>query len=166
LELETRRLVLKPWRSSDGEAFHTIWGDPEVVFWGPTEDLAASKALLGEICKGCAAMPQGCGWFAVSPRGKAIVGNILLKHSESMPGDLEIGWHFNKASQGHGYATEAAKAVLTHGFAHLDVARIIALIMPTNAPSQRVANRLGMAVVGQTIHAGEPHDVWSIGPAN
>ena len=165
MHIETLRLVLKPWRSGDEDAFHAIWGDPEVIFWGPTGDLAASKVLLSEIREGCATMPQGCWWFAVSLRGEAIVGNILLKPSESMPGDLEIGWHFSKASQGHGYATEAAQAVLTHGFEQRDVPRIIALIMATNGPSQRVATRLGMTVVGQTVHASELHDVWSIGPA-
>ncbi len=36
--LETARLVLRPWALDDVDAFHTIWGDPRVIWWGAAED--------------------------------------------------------------------------------------------------------------------------------
>ena len=162
MHLETPRLVLRPWRVGDADAFHAIWGDPEVIFWGATRDLTASRSLLDGLRERSSAMPDACGWLSVAPHGGPIVGNVLLQPAKSLPDDLEIGWHIAKASQGRGYATEAAQAVLSLGFERFDHPRIIALIMPTNAPSQRVATRLGMTSGERVMHAEEPHDIWSI----
>lgn len=75
---------------------------------------------------------------------------------------LELGYHFAAHAWGHGYATEAARACLSLGFVQTSAAEIIALIRPENAPSQRVAQRLGMHVHGAVLHAGLVHDVWHL----
>ena len=161
MTLETPRLNLTLWRPGDGAEFHRIWGDPRVIFWGAAQDLAASEAVLARVIDRCADAPEPCGWYALRTQGGGLVGNALLQPTPSLPGDLEIGWHLAAAHQGHGYATEAARALLDHAFARLDIPRVVALIMPSNAPSARVAERLGMRRGERIIHAGEPHDVWS-----
>ena len=110
----------------------------------------------------CARLPAGYGWYAVMRPDQQIIGNVLLQHLSSMPGETEIGWHFSRASQGQGFATEAATALLLHGFSRLSADRIIALIMPTNHASRRLAQRLGMQVRDHIEHAGSPHEVWTI----
>jgi len=45
---------------------------------------------------------------------------------------------------GKGYATEAAKAALRHGFETLKLDRIIALAKPENVASRRVIEKIGM----------------------
>lgn len=55
---------------------------------------------------------------------------------------LEFGWRLVPEARGHGYATEAGRALLEiaaesfHG-------EVLAMIDPTNAPSQNVAAKLG-----------------------
>lgn len=80
------------------------------------------------------------------------VGSILLK---SIPasgtgepsGDIEIGWHLHPDQWGHGYATEAASAVLAAGFSSgLD--RVVAVTRTANTASQAVCARLGMTHLG------------------
>ena len=58
---------------------------------------------------------------------------------------IEIGWRLARAAWGGGYATEAARALLTHGFEELGLTEIIAFTADTNLRSQAVMERLGMA---------------------
>jgi len=63
--------------------------------------------------------------------------------------DLEIGWHLHPDAWGHGYATEAAAAVLDDAFSR-GLARVIAVTDPDNRASQAVCRRLGMRHFGRT----------------
>lgn len=59
--------------------------------------------------------------------------------------DIEVGYHICAALQGLGYATEAAAASRDHARDVLGVKRLIAIINPENVPSQRVAEKIGLA---------------------
>jgi RimJ/RimL family protein N-acetyltransferase len=64
--------------------------------------------------------------------------------------DVEVGWHLARAHWGHGYATEAARALINHGFHTLNLDTINAVVNPANAASIRVTQRLGMTPLGRT----------------
>ena len=57
-------------------------------------------------------------------------------------------WHLHPKHWGHGYATEAAAAVLRRAYA-AGVAEVVALIHPENERSKQVAMRLGMEYQGR-----------------
>lgn len=73
----------------------------------------------------------------------------------------EIGWALARAQWGNGYATEAARAVRDWARAERGFDRLISLIAPDNAASQRVAQRLG-AVPTETVDLFDTHEavVW------
>jgi len=87
----------------------------------------------------------------------APVGTILLQHvpasgpdeSYVASGDTEIGWHFHPDAWGRGWATEAAAAVLAHGFAR-GLERVVAVTHRDNTASQAVCRRIGMTYRGTT----------------
>ena len=56
---------------------------------------------------------------------------------------MEIGWHLHPDAWGHGYAAEAASAVLRHGF-EAGLEEINAVTHLTNDRSQAVCRRIGM----------------------
>lgn len=60
------------------------------------------------------------------------------------PSTYEIGWVVAPAHQGRGYATEAALALLAHGFGTVGVHRIVATCQPQNTASVRVIQKLGL----------------------
>ncbi|MCC7139741.1 MAG: GNAT family N-acetyltransferase [Planctomycetes bacterium] len=162
--MRTARLDLRPWSDEDAPAFHRIWGDPRVVFWGPAADVAASLAMIQRTRARCAGRPAPVGWHALVERTTGeLVGNVVLQPAPFAPGDLELGWHLRHDRWGHGYATEAAAAVAAQAFATLGVGHLVCAILPSNARSQAVARRLGFAVTAHDVpHGGLPHDVWTL----
>lgn len=73
----------------------------------------------------------------------------------------ELGWALTYEAWGHGYATEAARAVRDWVRAERGVTRLISVIAPANVASQRVAQRLG-AVPVETVQLYDTGDavVW------
>lgn len=63
--------------------------------------------------------------------------------------ERELGYTFDSAFWGHGYATEAAQCVFAYAREVLRVGRVISVIHPENAPSMRVAERCGVRRAGQ-----------------
>ena len=162
--MRTARLQLRPWCDDDAAAFHRIWGDPEVVFWGPAKDVSESRAMLVRARERCAGQPAPVGWHAVlEVESGEVVGNVVLQPAPFAPGDLEIGWHLRRDRWGRGYATEAARALMERALESPTVPRLVCVILPTNARSQRVARRLGFVVVAHDVpHGGLPHDMWAL----
>jgi ribosomal-protein-alanine N-acetyltransferase len=62
--------------------------------------------------------------------------------------ETEISYLLDRRHWGRGFASEAAAAVLAHGFGALGIGRIVAVIDPRNLASRRVAERIGMAYEG------------------
>ena len=63
----------------------------------------------------------------------------------------EIGFIFHPDHQGHGYATEAARALIAHAFEHYDLHRVSGRLEPRNGASARVLEKLGMRREGLLI---------------
>jgi len=57
---------------------------------------------------------------------------------------VEVGWRLAADQWGHGYATEAARAALAHGFDSLGLEEIVSFTSSVNVRSWRVMERLGM----------------------
>jgi RimJ/RimL family protein N-acetyltransferase len=83
---------------------------------------------------------------------------MFVSLTERLP---ELGWDLRSDHWGHGYATEAARGVLTHA-ADVGLERVFSLITPGNVRSQAVARRLGMSVERQVVWAERTHDLWAL----
>ncbi|MBV8195277.1 MAG: GNAT family N-acetyltransferase, partial [Candidatus Dormibacteraeota bacterium] len=70
------------------------------------------------------------------------IGRVGLWFPEGWP-DYEVRWVIDRAVWGHGYAVEAARPALHHAFHTLGLRHVLSLIMPDNARSIRVAEKLG-----------------------
>ncbi len=93
---------------------------------------------------------RGYGLWAVEDRAThQLIGRIGHWNPEGWPG-FELGWMLDRCYWGRGFATEGAMAALHYAFSVLDVPRVISLIHPDNAPSIRVAEKLGQKLEGDT----------------
>lgn len=75
---------------------------------------------------------------------------------------LEVGYHTSPELQGHGYASEAARACIDFAIGATGESHIVAIINPANAPSRRVAEKLGMRVEQETEAHGRPVIVYGL----
>ena len=76
--------------------------------------------------------------------------------------EIEIGYRLDPDYWSGGLATEAARAVRDHAFRDLKLQRVISLIHPENAPSRRVAEKIGMKIEKETVFRGFPTLVFAI----
>jgi RimJ/RimL family protein N-acetyltransferase len=153
--IETERLLLRTWRPSDEAPFAALNGDPEVTRYlsGPMsrED---SDELLARIRGHW--RQHGFGLYAAEVKATgAFIGFVGLAIPSFLPDVLpavEVGWRLAREHWGNGYATEGARASVAYGFGELGLKQIISIIDPRNAPSIRVAERLGMTRGRDRIH--------------
>ncbi len=147
IELRSDRLLLRPWRDDDREPFAAMGQDPAVMEYllGPM-DRAASDAMVGRIQAHMA--EHGFGWWAVElPGACPFIGFVGLAHvtfEAPFTPAVEVGWRLAQAHWGRGYATEAARLAIGHGFQRLGLSEIVAFTVPANRRSQAVMARLGM----------------------
>lgn len=145
-ELRTERLLLRHWRAADLDPWAALNADPEVRAYlgGPRtrEESAASMARFEADLTA-----RGWGWWAVevTATGELVGLAGLDPVDDGRPfRGVEIGWRLARAAWGHGYATEAARAVLGYGFGTLGLDEVVAETLRDNARSQAVMRRLGM----------------------
>lgn len=143
--LHTARLTLRPWALDDVERLHALWTDPDVrrYLWDnaviPRE--RAEEAVRAAI--DCAAR-EGFGEWTVIDDATAVLAGFCGLLRREPAGDPELMYGLAPAFWGRGLATEAARAVLAHGFGTVGLARVIAATDVPNTASARVMERLGM----------------------
>jgi RimJ/RimL family protein N-acetyltransferase len=71
-------------------------------------------------------------------------------------GAPEIGWALAASAHGQGLAREGCEAAIAWGEAHFGQVRTVCLIDPANAPSIRLAERLGYTPYARTTYKDHP----------
>lgn len=104
----------------------------------------------------------GYGYYAVEEKATGnLVGRVGYTNHPGWPA-FELGWTIIPEYQGRGYATEAARMLLKYAFDALGQPRVISLIHPDNAPSRRVAEKLGQKLEGETVVLTMPVLIYAI----
>ncbi|MGZ5418239.1 MAG: GNAT family N-acetyltransferase [Nocardioides sp.] len=167
--LETDRLVVRDWRPEEADRFFDTYSRWEVARWlgaqpSVMQDRAEADARI-ERWRGLNAENPDEGRWAVERRSDGVVmGTAILVRLPDGDGELEVGWHLHPDAWGHGYATEAARAVLTRAFRR-GVDEVFAVVRPDNAASIAVCHRLGMAGLGRTDrYYGSELELFRIDP--
>jgi RimJ/RimL family protein N-acetyltransferase len=169
VRLETDRLSLRPWRTSDYEALHRIFSDPAMFRFshrGPMSSEESWSLLLRQIGHWAA---FGHGVFAVIEKASgALIG-------EAGPGEFrrglgpdfdpfpEMTWSILPDAQGNGYAAEAAAAALAWARGEMGVRRTVCLIHTGNEASLRVATGLGYRPTRELDYRGYPARLFERG---
>ena len=145
-ELTTDRLLLRHWRDSDLDPWAAMNADPEVREFFPTvltrDESAASMTRFQADLES-----RGYGWWALEVRATGEFAGFtgLDPVDDGLPfTGVEIGWRLARSAWGHGYASEAARAVLAYGFDALELPEILAITAVGNVRSQAVMRRIGM----------------------
>ena len=144
-ELRTARLLLRPFHSGDVDDVFAYASDPE---WGrflPVPD-PYTRHDAEKFVAGCILVDGKTRFeWAIVHEGQVSGGISLRVHAS---GSAEMGYSIARPLWGQGLTTEAAQAVIAHGFEALGLARIQAAADIRNEASWRVMEKLGMERTG------------------
>jgi ribosomal-protein-alanine N-acetyltransferase len=164
-ELRTARLVLRPHTLADAPAVQRYASDIDVsrntlTIPHPYPEGAAAtwiESVHKKVADGVAAV------FAICEHGRdELIGTIGLQ-IEREQRRAELGYWMGKPFRGKGLTSEAARAVLEHGFGELGLERIFAGHFHWNPASGRVLEKAGMLreglLRGHVLKNGERVDL-------
>lgn len=164
--LETKRLILRQFHILDGDALERVFGDPEVMRYGPG---VQTQAWVKDWLRSCMENYRQWGfgpWAIVEKTSSAVIGYAGLYHFSDIDGnpEIEVGYRFMRSHWGRGFATEAVNAIREYAFHFLCMPRLVALIDPQNAASIRVAEKIGMQYEKEVMLEGYtyPDHLYSI----
>ncbi|MFF4579073.1 GNAT family N-acetyltransferase [Streptomyces sp. NPDC001389] len=158
--ITTERLRLRPLTENDTDWWVHLHADEEVSRFVGSYTPEQAAARLRDIQKQWT--ERGHGLCAVELRATGeTIGRCGLNWWEQFD-ETEIGWTFTRAHWGHGYATEAARAVLEWGFGPLGLDRITAMIHHGNTASTAVARRLGFTPLREDTVLDRPCTVHAL----
>jgi RimJ/RimL family protein N-acetyltransferase len=163
--VRTERLLLRPLTTDDVDALLTYRSRPDVCRYVPFEPM--DRPTINERLATMWADTE------LTDEGQALTLGIEIAATGDLVGDVvlfwrsrehrggEIGYVLNPDFVGHGYATEAAHALLRLGFDDLGLHRIIARLDERNEPSAKVARRLGMRHEARLVYNELFKGEWS-----
>ena len=142
--LSTERLVLRPVMADDHAAVLAHWTQPDVrrfLFDGAALSGVEVAETIEESIGDFAARGFGV-WLIELGSATGLIGTAGLRPLGSS--GLEIFYSLAPGAWGHGYATEAARAVVEYGLGPLGLPEVLAEVDEGNAASVAVVKRLGM----------------------
>lgn len=143
--LLTRRLRLRQLTPADLPALAAIMQDP--IAMTAYEKTYSDQQILDWIQRNIRRYRQdGCGlWAAELLETGQVIGQCgLVRQTIQGFSFWEVGYLFQRAFWGQGYATEAATACRDYAFARLGAPAVYSIIKHNNLASQAVARRCGM----------------------
>lgn len=158
---ETQRLIFRDWTPADLEPFHNVCSDSSVMLFvgnGKPWLLEMTRQFIERAME----MSQTlgfCQWPLIHKSDSALIGFCGFVPSSN---GAEIGWRLANEYWGQGLATEAATAVLKHGFETLGFPRIVATVQSPNHASIRVIEKLGMLPESAMSRDGREVVLYSI----
>lgn len=163
--IETARLRLREHRLSDKEAHVAMWADARVTRFIGGEPRTPDVSW-GKFLSAAGLWPvMGFGYWVFADKvSDRLIGMGGLSYFgrgiAELEGVPEAGWAFDADHWGGGLATEAMRAVLAWADEHL-AAEVRCIIEPGHGASERVAAKLGFALLGESDALAEVVAIYS-----
>lgn len=149
MELETERLVLRPWGDDDAEALFRYAKDPDVgpiAGWPPHTSVENSREVIRDVLSA----PET--YAVVFKETGEPIGSVGLLFGENgnvpmSEGEAELGYWVGKPYWGRGIIPEASRELIRHGFEDLGLKGIWCGNFEGNVKSERVQEKVGFAHV-------------------
>jgi RimJ/RimL family protein N-acetyltransferase len=157
-ELETPRLVLRPFESGDRDVLAALFAE-ESTWWYPLRRAMTAEETEQFIERQLERYrgPHPAVHAVIERSTGRLVGYAGLSVPYFLPEVLpavELGWRFGEAFRGRGYATEAGLRAAQWGFDELGFDEIVSIFEPENIRSGMVMDRIGFDAGEPTVHPG------------
>lgn len=150
--LQGERLTLREFEAADEAPLHAFASDPHVTrftTWGPNTPEDTREFLDDVATHARAARRDRYTLAAVETSSGRLLGSVELSVESREHRRGELGFVFDPAVWGHGYATEATRTLLRFGFDDLRLHRVAATCHPDNVASARVLEKAGLTFEGR-----------------
>ena len=167
-ERQTRRLLARKPTLEDRDAYQAHFKHPKIESWLRPPPLPAFETrILDELLESDCAhwSDHGFGpWVLIDKESGEFAGRGGLAWTAvEETAQIELPWSIETHLHGQGLATEAARAAVEWA-GELRIEEVIALVLPANVASQRVAQKAGFEQDGEVLHAGLPHLLFRLRP--
>ena len=160
LPIRTERLMLRTYRIDDISTSLEYYADPVVaryIPWEPWSRKVAAEQVNRRIRRTGIDKPEAALALVVEHAG-GVIGDVVLWAADETHSRGEMGWAFDPSAWGHGYATEAVRALIGVALEHYGMHRVVAQLDARNEASARLCERVGM-----TREAQLRQDLWAKG---
>jgi RimJ/RimL family protein N-acetyltransferase len=159
--LDTQRLILRPHKVKDYEAFSALWADPDVVRYIGGVPFTAEASWIRLMNRAGMWHYMGFGFLAIEERetgrfvGEAGFHEVRRDMTPSLIGTLETGWVLSPLFHGMGYGMEAMTGLIAWAETNRPEPEMTAIISPENVASLKLATKLGFSELARTDYHGE-----------
>lgn len=161
MQLETNRLIMRPFEETDAEGLFLLDSNPEVMKYVGgvvSTEIEQSRQMIEFIQNQY--KENGVGRLAVIEKSSNIlIGwsglKYLTKEINGMKNVYELGYRFLPEYWGKGYATETAIAALNYAFNEIKTDIVYAMAVTENAGSNHVLRKLGFEELGTFLDDGD-----------
>ena len=161
--LETRRLILRPFREQDVDLVAQLMENPDFMRFSLGVRTRKQTAAFLEKIIAWERVGLASQFAVIFRENGELIGYCGFFHQDvDGRNEIEIGYRLHPNYWNRGLATEAAQAVRDHAFSDLNLSHVISLIHPDNVASRRVAEKIGMLFERQTVFKGFPTLVFAL----
>ncbi|GAB6898084.1 GNAT family N-acetyltransferase [Kineosporia succinea] len=162
-ELRTARLILRNVTPDDAAGVHAYAGDPEVcrfMVWGPNTPAESQRFVEEQLAVLADPARTSFNQLVTLAETGEVIGGIELRLLSEQHRRAEFGYVYRRDVWGQGYATEAARALVTWAFEHFGLNRIEATCDPENKASEAVLRKVGLQCEGLSRRHMKLRDGW------
>jgi ribosomal-protein-alanine N-acetyltransferase len=153
MRIETKRLIINKFDTSDIAAWALIESDPKVREFVDNKALTFTEAKAYVLENIESYRINGYGRYAVREKSSNnLVGMCGFLNDEL---GIDLGYRYSQDNWGRGIGTEAAEAVMKYGLTDLAMNSIVAAVLPENIASEKILIKLGFIFEEETYFMGK-----------
>ncbi len=138
--IHTTRLILRVFCPQDADDLYEYLSDPSIYIFEPGEPITPDRAQ--SLAVELSSSPDF--WAVELEAERKVIGQVYFNRIE--PEHLltwELGYRLSPKYQRHGYASEAALALVRYGFSTGQIHRVVAHCNPENTASWKLLEKIG-----------------------
>lgn len=150
--IETQRLIIRNWESSDANSLISIVDKPKIQRWlldwdNPNDWIAEWIENVKNHYIKDSPIIDFISWAIVLKETNGIIGQINIGGDEFDNKEVEVAYFIDDNFTNFGYATEATKAIVDYSFKRYGYTHIKAIVQPENYGSIATVKKVGFKYI-------------------
>jgi ribosomal-protein-alanine N-acetyltransferase len=159
---QTARLIIRQFLPEEEDVFFELMTDERLTTYLPKRTAGQVRELFKQTLADYNDNIKLTRWGVFSGDDCCFIGLAILKQIPDESQKSELGYVIHCHFKGIGMATELANAMLTYGFAEMELAEIFAVTSEANIPSQKVLQKAGLKQGPNMERGGESLSYFKI----